>query len=333
MPHSLCVKCLLKLILAAWRCLPLNILVGQDKRVTAEVLIKVHTFSHQNKCRLTDLCTDAHWTGDDLQITMMVLVIRGETVEFTMFTLLIPFYQKTEITLKVPSAFSQLSLPLIQIIASFISKLLHLITLLFPFLFPSLAFLLPFIHPLCCFHSISPFPNSTVYSSLCPSSIVHLQGILHIISICFVSLPSSLSLSHSLICPGVFCSIYHLDDTLPLFINTLCRSLHMRTPACLHSFLLSCIYQSLACIYPVMHSNLDASSSIYAFLFLNIGSETLPILFVSFLIISSLCSSHFMCCQKLPANKSGRSLDMLSPRCLVTCVRRKKCEEVMHKHP
>lgn len=160
---------------------------------------QVHTFSHQNKCRLTDLCTDAHWAGHDLQITMMVLEgIRGETVEFTMFTLLIPFYQKTEITLKVPSAFSQLSLPLIQIIASFISKLLHVITLLFPFLFPSLAFLLPFIHPLCCFHSISPFPNSTVYSSLCPSSIVHLQGILHIISICFVSLPSSLSLSLSL---------------------------------------------------------------------------------------------------------------------------------------
>lgn len=38
-----------------------------------------HQSSHfyQNKCRVTDLYADACWAGDDLQITMMVLVITG----------------------------------------------------------------------------------------------------------------------------------------------------------------------------------------------------------------------------------------------------------------
>lgn len=38
-----------------------------------------HQSSHfyQNKCRVTDLCADARWAGDDLQIRMMVLVITG----------------------------------------------------------------------------------------------------------------------------------------------------------------------------------------------------------------------------------------------------------------
>lgn len=38
-----------------------------------------HHSSHfyQTTCRVTELCADARWAGDDPQITMMVLVIRG----------------------------------------------------------------------------------------------------------------------------------------------------------------------------------------------------------------------------------------------------------------
>lgn len=38
-----------------------------------------HQSSHfyQNKCCVTDLCVDARWAGDDLQITTVVLVIGG----------------------------------------------------------------------------------------------------------------------------------------------------------------------------------------------------------------------------------------------------------------
>lgn len=125
-----------------------------------------------------------------------------------------------------------------------ISKPLNLITLLLPFLVPLPPSLYPFIHPLCCFHSVSPFPVFHSSSLHLPSSIVHSQVFLHLISLISLS-PFPFSFSLSLICPGVFCSIYHLDDTLLLYINTLCRSVHTHAPACLQSFLLTCIQPSL----------------------------------------------------------------------------------------
>lgn len=107
------------------------------------------------------------------------------------------------------------------------------------------SFLLPFIHPSVI--SIPSLPPSLLslctifHPSLCPSSIPHSRGILWLISLFsfFFSL-SLFFLSLSLICPCVFCSIYHLDTTLLLFINTLYRLLHTCTYVCLQRFLLTC---------------------------------------------------------------------------------------------
>lgn len=55
MPYSLCIKCLLKLITTAWCCLPQNNLVGQDKKVTGEALMKVNIFTVKSAPRRMDL--------------------------------------------------------------------------------------------------------------------------------------------------------------------------------------------------------------------------------------------------------------------------------------
>lgn len=107
--------------------------------------------------------------------------------------------------------------------SSFLSLFLSSIPLWFPtFLPPSLPPLYTVLHP-----------------SLSPSSTLHSQGILWLIAL-FSFFPSPLS-SLSLIRPGVFCSIYHLDEALPQFINTLYSRVHTCAQACLRLFLLTCI--------------------------------------------------------------------------------------------
>lgn len=98
----------------------------------------------------------------------------------------------------------------------------------------------------------------------------------------------------SLIRPGVFCSIYHLDETLPQFINTLLRArarLHTSLFAALPP--LTCIQWSLANNYA--NANADVLSLINFFFPLSRRKrEELPILFVSSLIITSCCC----CCRR-----------------------------------
>lgn len=112
-----------------------------------------------------------------------------------------------------------------------------------------------------------------------------------------------LSLSLSLIRPGVFCSIYHLDETLPQFINALYR--HTRS-ILFTAFLIN--------THTIVSGKQRIPTQTYSLInfFSTQKGKKLPILFVSFLIITFLCLSRFMSCQKLPANMSWRSPAMLS---------------------
>lgn len=121
----------------------------------------------------------------------------------------------------------------------------------------------------------------------------------------------------------MFCSIYHLDETLPQFINTLYGLVHTCTQACLLLFLFTCIQWSLANNYANTNTNVLSNKLIFFYFFLHRRGEKLPILFVSSLIMTSLCLSRFMSCQKLPENMSWQSLAMVSVHvceCICTCV-------------
>lgn len=108
---------------------------------------------------------------------------------------------------------------------------------------PPETFLLPFIHPsVISFHSLpSTLSSFPIYlpSSL-PLPLLHPSISRHpMVNLFIFSLSLFLSSSPSLIRPGVFCSIYHLDETLPQFINTLYRHAHTCMKACLLLFLLT----------------------------------------------------------------------------------------------
>lgn len=122
--------------------------------------------------------------------------------------------------------------------SSFLSFIL--IGLLFHLFSTPPPFFLSSFHPSLCdsLHSFLPIYR---ISSL-PPPLLHPSFSRHPMVnrfIFFLSLSPLLSLS--LIRPGVFCSIYHLDEALPQFINTLYSRVHTCAQACLRLFLLTCI--------------------------------------------------------------------------------------------
>lgn len=99
-------------------------------------------------------------------------------------------------------------------------------------LFLTSSFLLPFIHPsVISSHSFPIYHTSSLPQPLLQPSLSRHS----MVNLFIFSLPFPLSL----IRPGVFCSIYHLDETLPQFINTLHGLVYTCTRACLLLFLLT----------------------------------------------------------------------------------------------
>ncbi len=174
---------------------------------------------------------------------------------------------------------------------------------------PMKTFLLPFIHPsVISSHSFLLFFLPIYLISFPPQHLLRP-------SISRLPMVNLFIFSLSIIRPGVFCSIYHLDETLPQFISTHCELVHTCTQACLLLFLLTRIQQSLANIYA--NTNTDVLSN-KLFSSKQKGKK-LPILFVSFLIITFLCLLASCVAKKLSENISRQSLAMLY-MCLSVCV-------------
>lgn len=233
-------------------------LVEEDKGVTGGALTKVNIFTRVSASRrMNRLCAEPEIISNtqDVILLMRAAIMRGEclvSVNAALFLHLIGFSYICMVSLSnlfywIARLFPFLSIfplltfqmstffPLFLIIPLTLSPLLfaspvllfqtffspHLLLKLILFLLsiPS-ATLLHSILPL--FHPLYTLLHPSLSTASTPSISRHPMVNLFI----FFSLPLSLSLffpSLSLIRPGVFCSIYHLDKTLPQFINTLYR--------------------------------------------------------------------------------------------------------------